>query len=68
MILEIRSYILKVGAMPQALARFTESLPARTKVSPIAVGPRRNFSSVFRYRSGGAGSCESRTAARYPPM
>ena len=36
MILEIRSYILKVGAVPQALARFTERLPGRTKVSPIA--------------------------------
>lgn len=36
MILEIRSYILKVGAVPQALGRFAERLPARTKVSPIA--------------------------------
>jgi len=36
MILEIRSYTLKIGAVPQALARFSERLPARTKVSPIA--------------------------------
>jgi NIPSNAP len=36
MILEIRSYALKVGAVPQALGRFTERLPGRTKVSPIA--------------------------------
>lgn len=36
MILEQRSYILKVGAVPQALGRFAERLPGRTKVSPIA--------------------------------
>jgi hypothetical protein len=36
MILEIRSYTLKIGAVPQALGRFAERLPARTKVSPIA--------------------------------
>jgi hypothetical protein len=36
MILEIRSYVLKVGAVPQALGRFAECLPARAKVSPIA--------------------------------
>ncbi len=36
MILEIRSYQLRIGAVPQALGRFTERLPGRTKVSPIA--------------------------------
>jgi NIPSNAP len=36
MILEIRSYTLRIGAVPQALGRFSERLPARTKVSPIA--------------------------------
>jgi hypothetical protein len=36
MILEIRSYTLRIGAVPKALGRFTESLPARAKVSPMA--------------------------------
>jgi NIPSNAP len=36
MILEIRSYTLRIGAVPQALGRFSERLPGRTKVSPIA--------------------------------
>jgi NIPSNAP len=36
MILEIRSYILKVGAVTTALSRFSERLAGRTKVSPIA--------------------------------
>jgi hypothetical protein len=36
MILEIRSYVLRIGAVAQALDRFTTRLPGRTKVSPIA--------------------------------
>ena len=36
MILEIRSYVLRIGAVPQALQRFVERLPARAKVSPMA--------------------------------
>jgi len=36
MILEVRSYTLKPGAMPKALDRFATALPARTKISPLA--------------------------------
>jgi NIPSNAP len=36
MILEVRSYVLKPGGVPKALALFAERLPARTRVSPIA--------------------------------
>ena len=74
MILEIRSYILKVGAMPQALARFTESLPGRTKVSPIAgffqseVGMLNQTHMMWPYANlAERERCRDIKVANYPP-
>jgi hypothetical protein len=74
MILEIRSYILKVGATPQALARFTERLPGRTKVSPIAgffqseVGMLNQIHMMWPYASlAERERCRDVKVENYPP-
>ena len=74
MILEIRSYALKVGAVPQALGRFTERLPARTKVSPIAgffqseIGTLNQIHMMWPYPSlAERERCRAITVENYPP-
>jgi hypothetical protein len=74
MILEIRSYVLKIGATPQALARFTERLPGRTKVSPIAgffqseVGMLNQIHMMWPYASlAERERCRDVKVENYPP-
>lgn len=57
MIVEMRSYDLRPGTVPEVEKRFAEALPARTKFSPLAafwhteVGPLNRVIHVWTYGS-----------------
>ena len=57
MIIEMRSYDLKPGSVPEVEERFGAALPARTKLSPLAafwhteVGPLNRIIHVWAYDS-----------------
>jgi len=74
MILEIRSYVLKIGAVPQALGRFAERLPARIKVSPIAgffqteIGTLNQIVMMWPYADAAERErCRTQKVENYPP-
>ena len=76
MILELRSYIVKPGAMPAVLDAFAEAVPHRVKVSPLGgfwqteIGPLNQIMHLWPYENAGERDrirAEAVKSGKWPP-